>query len=62
MPELDATPTAGADERDEREALRRAVAEAREAAERGELVDHEIMAAWLDDLARGIGRPAPKPR
>jgi predicted transcriptional regulator len=59
MSELDTPPDA---ETEEREALRRAVAEARAAAERGELVDHEVVAAWLDDLARGVRRPAPKPR
>lgn len=49
-------------EQADREALRRAVAEARTAAERGELVDHEDVAAWLDDLERGVRRPAPRPR
>ncbi len=49
-------------ERDDREALGRAIAQARASAERGDLVDHDDVAAWLSDLERGIRRPPPRPR
>lgn len=62
MDTLDTQPTAGTEEQAEREALRHAVTEARVAAERGELVEHEVVAAWLQDLERGVHRPPPQPR
>lgn len=62
MDTLETEPAARAEEQAEREALRRAVAEARAAVERGELVDHEDVAAWLEDLERGVRRPPPQPR
>lgn len=45
----------------EQRALERAVALADAEIERGEVVEHERVRAWLLDLAQGLDRPAPGP-